>query len=153
MLQCDYHFILDDINVYGYGVSINAIWYTISLFDMLHNFIKLTQKQFVHFYWLFAIIIFALFFLLRLLLWLLLLSHSMIHFRMGFNEMINLIHHDDLLRSAEVIIKWMIKKTKLMSEEVIKQEIFLVRTRISTTFWPFKGWYLHHNIIYDVKWN
>lgn len=62
MLQCDYHFILDDINVYGSGVSINAIWYTISLFDMLHNFIKLTQKQFVHFYWLFAIIIFALFF-------------------------------------------------------------------------------------------
>lgn len=49
------------------------------------------------------------FFLLRLLLWLLLLSHSMIHFRMDFNEMINLIHHDDLFRSAEVIIKWMIK--------------------------------------------
>lgn len=54
MLLCHYHFVLDEMYVYGYGVSVNAITYTISIVNVLHNFIKTAQKRLVHFYWLFA---------------------------------------------------------------------------------------------------
>lgn len=131
MLQCNYHFILADMNVYGCGVSINSIHQFV-----LHNFIKLTQKPIVHFYWLFAIISKSFFLFRRLF------------FFMFFNDVSHLGDVQIEQWNEKTKTKWKRKnkakqnnKSSTKSVEVTKEKMFLERTRNSfNVYSPFIGW-------------